>query len=401
MDLTVEEKIIKAKVQINMNNPFFSYLLTGLNIQPMPEKYKGMCDTICVNKFGDTYYNPKFIDKLSVDEIKGVLCHELLHCVYGHVFMNPAGYNKEILNISQDIIINNDLVSEKFKLPVEGIIPEKNSVKLPTQKGVITINDINTKTSYDIYSELEKNLPKQKGFDTILYDDSNNENNKSNQISDDILKEKWKQKLVSAAEYSIQNRGTIPDSIQQVINELLNPQISWSEYLMKYVSRILPNDYTYTRPNKRSISCGCYMPSVVKEKLYIVASIDTSGSMSDEDLTLAVSELKAIAGLSPNIEIDVIICDADIHDTIKLNSTDLSKLKMKGGGGTSHIPVYNYVNDKLKNTKVLINFTDGYTEFPEEKNKGMYDSFWVMTNEDKHSVPFGKVLQLHPPKRRE
>jgi predicted metal-dependent peptidase len=65
---------------------------------------------------------------------------------------------------------------------------------------------------------------------------------------------------------------------------------------------------------------------------------------------------------------------------------------MKGGGGTSFIPVF----DELKKTKctpsILIYFTDGYGNFPEVSPK-RYPVLWVLT-ENHQDPPWGRTTVI-------
>ena len=72
--MKVEDKIIRAKVHLQAQNPFFAYLVMNLKI-----KEDKTISSMAVDNTGNLYYNSKWVDKLSDNEIKGVLSHEVLH----------------------------------------------------------------------------------------------------------------------------------------------------------------------------------------------------------------------------------------------------------------------------------------------------------------------------------
>ncbi|MFN3551382.1 MAG: VWA-like domain-containing protein, partial [Endomicrobiia bacterium] len=62
-------------------------------------------------------------------------------------------------------------------------------------------------------------------------------------------------------------------------------------------------------------------------------------------------------------------------------------------GGTSSIPVFNYIKEKYKDKiKGLIFFTDLETDYPE--TKPTYKVYWVVTQEKYKDPPFGNVIHL-------
>ena len=100
-----------------------------------------------------------------------------------------------------------------------------------------------------------------------------------------------------------------------------------------------------------------------------VFPIDTSGSISDHELKEFLSEIVNIAKSFANVNMRVITCDCQIYDDYTIENGNIEKImniKIKGGGGTSHIPVFEYVSKNYPNARILICFTDGYTEVPEK-----------------------------------
>jgi len=74
---------------------------------------------------------------------------------------------------------------------------------------------------------------------------------------------------------------------------------------------------------------------------------------------------------------------------------DIMKIEAKGGGGTSHIPVFEYCKEHKAGGKLLINFTDGFTDFPEPKDVSI-ETLWVLTENSiaPEKIPFGHVIRI-------
>ena len=108
------------------------------------------------------------------------------------------------------------------------------------------------------------------------------------------------------------------------------------------------------------------------ESTKVICSIDTSGSISPHELGQYVSEMLGLARSFANVEMRVLTHDVEVHDDIPIRNGDVNKIKrikVHGGGGTSHRPLFDYIEQRKNqwDTKLLISFTDGYSDFPEKR----------------------------------
>ena len=108
-------------------------------------------------------------------------------------------------------------------------------------------------------------------------------------------------------------------------------------------------------------------------------AIDTSGSVKDDlvqsFITKTYNILKNTESLQHRINLHIIQCDAVIQESARVSSQKefdqyLKTMKLKGFGGTDFRPVFQYVDQKIKEgeftrLKGLIYFTDGFGAFPE------------------------------------
>ena len=193
----------------------------------------------------------------------------------------------------------------------------------------------------------------------------------------------WRQILIEALEYS-KRRGTMPLGFERYIEDLLEPpKLTWKEMLWKFIEHAIMSDYTFTRPSRRSLSLDVYLPSEIKEGIDVVVGLDVSGSISDREYVEFLSEVLAIAQSFTKVTITAVMCDAEVQRVIK-DSQDVDALleelrKRKGYGGTSTIPVFDWIRENKPRCKVLVYFTDGYAEFPEEKPP--YPVLWIVSEE--------------------
>ena len=60
--------------------------------------------------------------------------------------------------------------------------------------------------------------------------------------------------------------------------------------------------------------------------------------------------------------------DVDVHNDYEITNGNIHKiksLKLKGGGGTSHIPIFKYIDEKVRDCKAVVFFTDGWSDLEE------------------------------------
>jgi len=154
--------------------------------------------------------------------------------------------------------------------------------------------------------------------------------------------------------------------MERYIKEIKKSQINWKVLLEKLIQATIPRNQTYMRRSKKSMATDIYMPSVVKEKIDICIGIDLSGSIGTEELTEFMSEIIGISkAFKENITMRLLTHDVDVHNDYEItngNIAKIKKLKLKGGGGTSHEPIFKYIDEKVKDCKAVVFFTDGWSD---------------------------------------
>ncbi len=429
MTLDTTGRILRAKIKLGKSKPFYAYLLSFMKLHE--EK---TIPTMGVAETGDLYYNPEWIEKLNDDELQGVLTHEVCHVSFGHFFRNGSR-DHELFNVANDIVINNILINDGITLPNPqkhgGLIPNNNRIELIPNK--LIISDIDKKTSEEIYDIIYKKVPKIKvsigspsqskgqdkndgegegGFSTFdkhihsnkKEKDKNNGGNKPSEKNGKIidgrseLEKEWNKRLIDAQTHAI-SRGIIPRGIDRLIDSLVNNKVSWKRLLQKYITNEVFTDWTWSKMSRKSHAIGTYLPSARKENVEIAVAIDTSGSIRQEELTQFLSEIVHIVKSTSNVKCTIMECDCAIHQELEVRNGEIKKIlemKIKGGGGTDHKPVYDRMLQKYKNIKVLVNFTDGYTSTP-IKNNYPFETIWVLTKGGSDEVPKkfgGKIIKM-------
>lgn len=383
--LTAQDKLIRARVQIQNSNPFFAFMslylkfvednkLSAIKTDKGEETFLAGVDAA-----GHFYYNKKSIEELPDNELQGLVIHEILHLAFLHLTRRGTR-DPELFNIAADIVCNNIIVNNHYSLPKKGIIPYNNTIELKDEKGkvFVRIDEINKKTVEQIYDELMKHVKQisvtiskskngkgNSGFGFDIHIEGKGGKDLTKEEKAEIEKE-WLTRVADATN-TAKMRGTMPAGLELLLGNLHTQKVDWKHILRKYVQSQIPSDYTYAKPNKKSICSGFYIPDTLKEKIDVLITIDTSGSIGQKELTDFLSEIVGMAkGFKDKINMILLTHDCVVQNDYKIENGNISKiLKMKinGGGGTSHAPVFDYISKKYKRTKLVISFTDGYSDF--------------------------------------
>ncbi len=228
-----------------------------------------------------------------------------------------------------------------------------------------------------------------KGFDEHWWGGREKKGNREDS-GDEEVNIDWSKIIREAYNYAKQ-RGTVPAGLEREYDELGRPKINWRAILRKEVSNAIPTDFTWARPNRKYIWMDIYVPAIQRENIKVLVSVDTSGSISNEELSIFMREVVGIAKSFDSVEFRIITHDSEVQDDILVkngNIAKLKKIKIHGGGGTDHRPVYEYIEKKryTKNAKLLISFTDGYSAYPE---KPCIPTIFILAGDHKpkHEMP--------------
>lgn len=404
--LTTAERLTKMKVRLQDEKPFWAYLVLKLMLQEDTDGQLPPWGGIGVNKKREVRYNREFIDKHSDNQLMFFLAHEVGHLVFTHLH-RLGNRDPKLFNVASDIVLNNILMADGFDLPDNCLKPSNDSIQFMDVK----IDNINKKTAESIYDEMLQNSDQIEEMQQYVvdYHDYNgsdgqdgegdgqdDEGNAKSAMGKDMASEAedWKNYMTEAYNYAKQ-RGQLPAGIEDVMGELLNPKLNWKYLLRRYITNVIPHDYTFTSPNLKIP--GVILPGPEKESIDVVMHVDTSGSISDDELQVFMSEVLSVCNSFKNVNLTLIQADMEIQRVDKINKGNqrrIKSLQVKGRGGTSHKPVWEYINKKLNNCKILISLTDLGSDI-ELSDKPRYNVIWVVPKNDfDMDVPFGKKIKI-------
>jgi len=175
--------------------------------------------------------------------------------------------------------------------------------------------------------------------------------------------------MVRSALTKSKTAGNVPLGLSQYLDQLTQPKIKWNKYVVKLVSyQIQEWVSTYKKRSRRQVvgieADNIRLPGIKSYGYKCVIAVDTSGSISLEELRQFVSEIFSLVRRYNVTNVIVVPFDADVYTPIHIKSKgDVQKIRdLPGGGGTCISPFVNYVKAKnlvTPNDTVVI-FTDGH-----------------------------------------
>jgi predicted metal-dependent peptidase len=370
MTLSTQDRIIKSRINLLRNSPFFGTLLLNAKVEVTDE-----VPTAATN--GDVLYiNEGFMNGLSDQHFCSVLTHEVLHMALEHVdrleraFMEDAN----LANIAADIVVN-------------GIIRD-NGLSLPSD--AIYDDDLKHLCALEIYSILKKRQQEQRAKGGGGEDDNNGQgkNKKSvnqclqpqkksnnqessgegqdgdNAPSPSQAKTRWKDVLNKAMTISKSKQAGLRGAgLQRVFKELLEPTIDWRDALYKYITVSRTDFESFDR---RFIHQGNYFDDLGGGKINIMVFIDTSASVDEKLLSEFIAEIRFAVNALPQISGELWYFDTKLYPQGDVKEI-LGVPKLQGGGGTSFIPAMKKLDEMAEEDSTVqtlgIVFTDGHASF--------------------------------------
>lgn len=366
----MEQAMNKAKIALmaKPDSVFFTTLCFSLR-----HEYSDRLPTAATNG-KRVRYNPEFFMGLDVDERVFLMLHETSHVAYFHCDkVRVAGRDPRKWNIAADHVINLSLIERGFKMP-QGGLADPQFKGMSTEEVYNLIKDEDCKSSWD-----DLDMEGEPG------------------VTPEALQREIEDALIRAA---MQSRmagdkpGTIPGDIEIFLNKLLNPKLPWQRILQKWFQKFAKVDYSFARPNRRYFPRHL-LPGLQGHALVDLAfTVDTSGSVSDEQFRYFVSECASLLRMMKPAKLTLIQFDHGIRavDEIR-NVQDLLRVKFTGRGGTNLTEVIEWT--KKHKPQAMLVFTDGYFDMPALDTKT--DIVWLIHDNTNFTAPKGKVIHYEIP----
>ena len=365
-----KKQITKARIAMQIHHPFFGYLAASLE----PTEVKDLNPPTMATNGKSLFYHPDFVMEQSLGELAGTIAHEIGHVILNHLWRRQSREPKR-WNIAADYADNHLVLQDGFILP----------------KGVLIDAQYDDMSVEQIYNELPVQV-----VDASMTLDSHDEWGKGGNGNGDgkdaqgnlpeDIQQQWQERVAQAVTQA-RMRGSVPAHIQTLVDELLQPKLDWKSVLQDMVSSCAKSDFCLMPPNKKHLHRGIYLPGMTGTEIRIAVAIDSSGSISDDDAQMFLSEVQGICEAYDDYTIWLFIADSRIHYRAELHLGDPLPKMVPGRGGTDF-------REPLKEAEALpitslVYFTDMDGTFPDREP--FFPVIWIATT--RLDAPWGQVIR--------
>lgn len=394
MSQACHDELARSVIQLLLREPFFGHLL-GSVVRAVDDS----TPTASVSLHGARValtVNPDFFMKTlrKGAERVAVIKHEALHLLFRHLFRGDrARHDPLLLNLAADLVVN-QFIASPWKLP-------DDAVTLATFPDLKLEKDKNLAWYYDRLAALAKdgsNAPKSAAMLAGLTRDprwhSDHTRWGAGTDAEEAVAAADLDRLVVQARDRAGPRGwgALPGPLRELITAAISrraPKLDWRRALRLFASSARRTRLagTWQRESRRYHT----IPGIrVKRYQRMAVVVDTSGSISDVDLSVFFAEIHAM--WRQGAEVQVIECDAAVQRVFEYRGK--APDKVGGRGGTSFDPALKYLHDTRHRAPWdgCVYLTDGVA--PKPTVRPPCKLLWVLVGNGGAALPWGRSVRL-------
>tara|TARA_R110001583_G_scaffold18113_7_gene72462 strand:- start:431 stop:1759 length:1329 start_codon:yes stop_codon:yes gene_type:complete len=436
--LNSEERMIKARAKLMKGNVGMATMLLKLTLIEDNER----CQTMATDGI-NIYWNDEFVKSITDDEIQSVLVHEASHVIWEHPLRKGKRIH-ELWNIATDYVINSWIAYDLGMVLPEGGLLDRQYHRQSAEQVYRTLSN-DDEALDDALEQLESNSndddsDSQNGDSDSDSDSDNSDSDATGNGQGKSLEEKladvklpsgevWMPTNDEGKELSPSEMAELQEELQRTIlmadklesigngsdsslrgavQKLNETYVDWVDVLRDLLQSAISTNPTWTRLNKRHSWRGINLPSKDKEPQggEIVVAVDTSMSMTQDELNIFATETQSLAEECGINKIRVCYCDTtvvknsngDWWDEYDLDCEELD-FQLRGGGGTRFNPPFNLFNEYTDDTDevlAFIYFTDGFGSCSAEVEPSV-PVIWALTGGENYctdDLPFGEKVSI-------
>jgi len=354
-----------SNVEYRGNYLFYAHMIgqCSVRIREDLEAPAGVCFTL---DHYTLFINPKYFDGFSLKNRLCILKHEMLHILNGHVDRGE-GLNHEPWNYATDCSINQ--LCDPAHLPECAVTPktlgEGLGIKVPEHRG--------SEEYYNIIKKYIKDKPQQQQAGEGQPGDGKDQNDGSgsgNKMDDhgtwkestgdkDLQQDLTKKMIEKSQNETLKGKGTIPNECSHWMElHTRKCEVNWKRVLRGIVGNKRVGKRSTIMKNDRRFPKREDLRGKTKDRMFnLLVIADVSGSMSNEDVTTTLAEVRHICDVTKT-DVDLIQIDTQAYTPEKL-SKKTKVITRKGNGGTTLHPALDMAQKHGIDYQALVVLTDG------------------------------------------
>ena len=363
-----------------MNNSFFGSLAYKMKWVEDPTAHKMWTDMVNMG------YNPEWAKTAPHDELMARIAEITMHNSNGHSWRR-AGRDEHDWNIACDRALWSFLKNAGFALPDDVLYdpsdqgqsaekiyakihkpPPPQPQKQPQPQPGAGSGDSQGKSEADPSpgdGPPSDGQPEPQDGPSGKGPGSAGEVRDAPKEQEDQLRTDWQIATIQAANQA-KSRGQLPGGLEDLLESITNPAVDWKAALRKFMQSAAKNDFSWRRPSRRYVAQGFYLPEIHSESMPpVLIGIDTSSSISNEELNAFASELSAIMRECQPEKTHVVYCNTRVHKTEEFDADEEIKFGRVERGGTDLRAIVTYAEEQDFEFAACVIFTDCETPFPD------------------------------------
>ena len=372
---------------------------------------------------------PGFVESLRMDELEGVLHHEVNHVLFEHVYHVPEpGEDRAARTVAEEVTAN-EYVPEP--LPGEPILLAHYPFLKPREDTETRYRKLRGKVELEWPAILMPlggggsgedgrcpGAPPQPGGkgsanpapraggaaagsvptdSHAAWEEIRANAEAARAAADADIASAW-------AQMSAEQRDAVPEAVKAAVAEPCDGvgvaagwavseldggegRVPWQKVLRRYAGRELRRRPVFGRPPRRYPELAGIIPgkSRHRDPPKVLAAIDTSGSMSDGTLSEISAELEKMSG---RFNVTVVECDTVIHAVYPFRPIKTAS----GRGGTDLRPPLEPAFLKKQKADMVVYFTDGCGPAPAKPPA--VPVIWCLTEGGSNRSGWGRVVKM-------
>ncbi|GAA3611025.1 VWA-like domain-containing protein [Kineosporia mesophila] len=386
------QKLLAGRLLAAQAHPYLAGALFALTIVPDRRLF-----TMAVDRYWRCYVSPSFVEACDVGELAGAWIHEVGHLLRehhargddlwersraGHGSCDPSvayarslaggswldadqpGRERLRMNIAMDCEINDD----EQKTPGPGGIRLPAGSLVPIQFGLPEgrpfesyLRELPATVVNGYLAWLDCGSGAHGG--DAPWDLGPDDGHPLGAAEAEVIR-------IRTAEQIKRGRGRTPGRWSRWADEVGRPKQDWHRILGAAVRARLGSgggsgDHTFNRPGRRSAALGgrVVLPALTRPAPEVAVVIDTSGSVSDDELGCALAETAGIISAAGGRRVTVYSCDSAVQTAQQVASA--RQITLAGGGGTDLRQGIRRALASRPVPDVMVILTDGHTGWPE------------------------------------
>lgn len=390
---TQQERLRRALSALLVRLPFYGALALRLEHHVLPAQQAEARRILTAGTDGKrVFYRAQFVQRLSEEELLFLVAHETLHAALSHPLRGADKEDAVAWNIAADDTVNRLLRPDFDRLPAFAIFVNPQQFKLSEAEW----EQMATEAKYWLLAKRRREGEAQS--DASLCREHQGHGCASLSPAPDApTPEQWRQWLKEAAEFaeSVQGHGSVPAWVDEWVIASGQAKVPWQKVLRQFVQQRVISHWNY--PPSRRYQALALLPKPQRERYGILGiAIDTSGSISSEQLQQFWREVLAIRNNYPRLTIRLVTCDVEVtSDEVFPPFVPLPEARsLVGRGGTDFRPVFERFQQPPV-PEAVVYLTDGMGDYPTAPPP--YPVLWLLSRPDprwREHLPFGTAVVL-------